>query len=123
MIQNKLIKVLIVTQNSEEVDLITSALQSNGADVMIATDCLDALLKIFETESNVILLTEDMQNSSAVCTQLHNLSGIPVILLGDDSSKKAWQRAIELGAEGYFNKTIGQNELIARLKAILRRYN
>lgn len=123
MIENQSIKALIVTCNSKEVDLIASELQSNGASVVIATDYLNALLKVFETESNVILLKDDILDNSELCTRLRDLSGIPIIVIGNDRSNKAWVRAVELGGEAYVKETIGNGELIARIKAILRRYS
>ncbi len=57
-----------------------------------------------------------------VCYQLRNSFGIPVILLGRDSSKEAWRRVTEAEIDSYVLKPVTYRELVARVKAVLRRY-
>ena len=56
------------------------------------------------------------------CYQIYNTFGIPVILLGEDSSDEMWGRVMEAEADLYLVKPFGYQELVARVKAILRRY-
>jgi len=56
------------------------------------------------------------------CTELQNIFGVPVILLGEDPTEQAWVRAVEAGADFYLRKPFSYPVLIARVKAILRRY-
>jgi len=57
------------------------------------------------------------------CTELHTRLGIPIILVGQEGSRKAWPRAVESGADFYLIKPFVCDEaLVARVRAILRRY-
>ncbi|MBA7587458.1 hypothetical protein ES708_29487 [subsurface metagenome] len=58
----------------------------------------------------------------AACYQLHNIFGIPVVLLGEDSSDEMWRRVMEADADLYLVKPFSYPELVARVEAILRRY-
>lgn len=71
---------------------------------------------------NMVILDEIIEDSLVVCRQFAE-KGIPVILVGRDRSQEIWRKAlIEAGAEFYVRKPIHHMELIARVKAILRRY-
>ena len=48
--------------------------------------------------------------------------GIPVVLLGEDSSDEVWERVMEVDADLYQVKSFSYLPLVARVKAILRRY-
>lgn len=80
--------------------------------------------KLAEFKPDIAIVDEILpsENGKDVCSQLHNSFGIPVILLGKDSSGEAWMRAVEAGADFYFTKPASHQEVVARVKAILRRY-
>ena len=57
------------------------------------------------------------------CSELHSRLGIPIVLVGQEGSDKAWPRAVESGADLYLIKPFVCDEaLVARVRAILRRY-
>lgn len=102
---------------------LTSALTEAGFVVADVPDILKAN-EIREFNPNIAIVDEVLPSGDGkdACSQLHNAFGIPVILLGKDSSGEAWMRAVEAGADFYFTKPSHHQELIARVKAILRRY-
>ncbi len=102
---------------------LTSALTEAGFVVADVPDILKAN-EIREFNPDIAIVDEVLPSGDGkdACSQLHNAFGIPVILLGKDSSGEAWMRAVEAGADCYFTKPSHHQELIARVKAILRRY-
>ena len=71
---------------------------------------------------DMVILDEAVSDSMEVCHQ-YVTAGIPVILVGDDPSQEIWRKALlEAGAEFYLRKPISHEVLIAKVKAILRRY-
>jgi len=53
---------------------------------------------------------------------LRSTFGVPVVLLGEDSSDEMWERVMEAEVDLYLVKPFSYRELVARVKAILRRY-
>ncbi len=102
---------------------LTSALTEAGFVVADVPDILKAN-EIREFNPDIAIVDEVLPSGDGkdACSQLHNAFGIPVILLGKDSSGEAWMRAVEAGADFYFTKPSNHQELVARVKAILRRY-
>ncbi len=63
------------------------------------------------------------KDSFEACSELHTSLGIPIILIGQEGSDKAWPRAVESGADLYLIKPfVCDKALAARVRAILRRY-
>ena len=81
-------------------------------------------MKLDGFKPNMIILDEvsSYVGGVEVCSYLHNAFGIPIILLGKDSSGKGWIKAVEAGADFYLIKPFSYLELVARMKTILRRY-
>ncbi len=102
---------------------LTSALTEAGFVVADVPDILKAN-EIREFNPDIAIVDEVLPSGDGkdACSQLHNVFRIPVILLGKDSSGEAWMRAVEAGADFYFTKPSNHQELVARVKAILRRY-
>ena len=103
---------------------LNSAFTKAGFSVTCVSDYPEALLKLDEFEFDMIIVDEALPSGDGMkaCSQLRGTSGIPVILLGRDSSGQAWVRAVEAGADLYLRKPFDYQELVARVKAILWRY-
>jgi len=103
---------------------LTSALTKAGFTAACVPDYLEALLKLDEFKPDMVIVDEGLQSGDGMeaCFHFHETFGIPVILLGKDYSEKAWKTAVETGADFYFRKPFKNRELVARVKAILRRY-
>ncbi len=102
---------------------LTSVLTEAGYTVVDVPDILEAN-EIRELNPHIAIVNEVLPSGDGkgTCSQLHNCFGIPVILLGKDASGEAMIRALEAGADFYFTKPHSHQELVARVKAILRRY-
>jgi len=103
---------------------ITSALTESGFVVVGVPDYPEAPLILNGVKPDIVIMDEVLPSGDAMeaCYQLHGTFGIPVILLGEDSSDEVWGRVMEAGADLYLLKLVRYRELVARVKAILRRY-
>ncbi|MBT3362480.1 MAG: response regulator transcription factor [Chloroflexi bacterium] len=116
------ISILIIDDDVTSLEGIASVLGDAGFDTIIALDCIQGLMKLDDENPGLVLLSETLPNSHETCTQIHQLTGTPVIMMGSDPSDHAWERAVGLGADAYFRKSISKPELKARVKAVVSRY-
>ena len=101
-----------------------SALTEVGFTVADVRDYPEALLKIDEFKPDMVIVDESLpgRDGIEVCSQLRSTFGVPVVLLGEDSSDEMWERVMEAEVDLYLVKPFSYRELVARVKAILRRY-
>jgi len=116
-------RILVVGSKSLLGEELAPALAEAGFSVAHVPSYLDALLSLEVFKPDMIILGHTSEDSLEVCHQLHTSFRLPVILIGEDSSKDIWRKAlIEAKAEFYVRKPFSTEVLIARMKAILRRY-
>ena len=103
---------------------ITSVLTEAFLEVAVTTSYFEALLRLDDFKPDLVVLDEELPliDGWEACYQLNRTFGIPVILLGDDSSGDVWIRAVQAGADFYLKMPCSGLELVARVKTILRRY-
>ena len=118
------ISILIIEGEPNLRGNLASALTEVGFIVADVRDYPEALLKLDEFNPDIAIVDEALPSGDGkeVCYQLHSAFGIPVILLGKDSSGEAWKAAVEAGADFYFTNSFNRRVLAARVKAILRHY-
>jgi two-component system KDP operon response regulator KdpE len=118
-------KILVVDDEKPLRDFIGRNLAARGFNVYYAANGLEALA-IFQTESvDLIIMDVMMPNMDGLetCRRIRQVSTIPIIVLtalGEESDKVI---ALETGADDYLTKPFGVNELLARVRAVLRRAN
>jgi len=100
---------------------LASALSEAGFATASVPDYSESLLKL---KPDMIIMDETLPGGDGMdaCFQLHSTLGIPVILLGEDCSEEVWERVMEVEADLYLIKPLRYRELVAGVKAILRRY-
>jgi DNA-binding response OmpR family regulator len=106
------------------VQLAKLYLSSEGYSVEAAYNGVEALEKVKSHHPNILVLDLMMPQMDGweVCRRLRKESDIPIIILtarGDDVDKII---GLELGADDYVTKPFNPRELVARVKAVLRRY-
>ncbi len=119
-------KILIVEDDPSLTELIKYNLESEGFSVEIEMDGEEGLYNAQDNAPDLILLDWMLPNLSGIeiCRRLRrhkNTKNIPIIMLtakGEESDKI---RGLETGADDYITKPFSPKELIARIKAILRR--
>lgn len=116
-------RVLVVDDELSIIKFLRANLEGKGYEVLAATNGIEAL-QTFETELPDLVLLDIMMpkmDGFEVCRRLREWSQTPIIMLsarGDESDKV---KCLDLGADDYITKPFGASELIARVKAVMRR--
>ncbi|RME11228.1 MAG: DNA-binding response regulator [Ardenticatenia bacterium] len=116
--------ILVVDDEQHIFELVRLYLEQEGFHVAYAADGVEALRKVTEIEPDLVVLDVMLPelDGLSVCRQLRQDGNrVPIILLtarGDDIDKIL---GLELGADDYVTKPFNPRELVARVKAVLRR--
>lgn len=116
-------KILVVDDEASIVTMLAYNLKKEGYDVVTAEDGEVALEK-FESENPDLLLLDIMMpkmDGYEVCRKLREKSNVPIIMLTARADEVDKVVGLEMGADDYVTKPFGNRELIARVKANLRR--
>ncbi len=118
-------RVLIVENEPSLRKELVSVFTQAGFIVVDVPDYSQTLQRLYEFKVDLIVMESLLPDWDGfkVCSELSRTFGIPVVLLGKDSSNQVWERAIEAGAYDYEIKPCRPLVLVARAKAILRRHN
>ena len=115
-------KLLLVDDDVELTELLSSLLTLEGFDVQTANNGLEALQKLDEGHELVLLdVMMPKLNGLDTLKEIRKVSNVPVMMLtarGDDIDRVL---GLELGADDYLPKPFNDRELVARIRAILRR--
>jgi len=119
-------KILIVDDEPDIVSLVSYNLKKEGFDVSSAFDGEEALKAVRKEKFNLIILDLMLPGIQGMelCNMLRSseeTSSIPVIMLTAKSEELDKVLGLEMGADDYITKPFSPRELIARVKAVLRR--
>jgi DNA-binding response OmpR family regulator len=117
--------IMIVDDEKHYRELIKINLQTEGYQTTEAIDGQNALEMIREQQPDLILLDVLMPNMDGLetCKQIRQFSNVPVIFLTALSNEIDRVKGLNIGADDYISKPFSAQELIARVKAVLRRSN
>ncbi len=117
-------KILIIESEPSLARELVVAFTEAGFAVADVPDYPQALGKLDSFKPDTIVMDAVLPSRDGIeaCSELHDTFGIPVVLLGEDSTDETWERVTEAGADLYQVKPCGYRSLVARVKAILRRY-
>jgi two-component system phosphate regulon response regulator PhoB len=118
--------ILVVEDESAIVELLRYNLEREGFRVTVATDGEEALTAIAEDKPDLVLLDWMLPNASGleVCRQIRRKTptrDLPVIMLTARGEEADRVRGLDVGADDYVTKPFSITELMARVKALLRR--
>ena len=121
-------KILVVDDEENIAELISYNLTSNGYKVIIANNGNDAVKLAVEEKPKLILLDLMIPGKDGydVCKEIRSNSEIrntPIIMLTAKSEELDKIVGLELGADDYITKPFSVRELLARVKAVLRRFS
>ena len=116
--------ILVVDDNKEIVYSISELLKYEGYDIMKAYDGLEALQLASENKIDLIILDVMMpkMNGLSALMKVRETSKTPVIILSAKTEESDIVSGLVLGADDYIEKPYKPAELLARVKAQLRRY-
>lgn len=116
-------KILIVEDEESLADPLAFLLRKEGFETIIAGDGPTALEEFARNEIDIVLLDLMLPGMSGtdVCKELRQTSNVPVIMVTARDSEIDKVVGLELGADDYVTKPYSSRELIARIRAVLRR--
>lgn len=118
-------KIMIVDDDSSIAELISLYLTKECFDTLIVSDGEEALQQFRRYEPNLILLDLMLPGIDGyeVCRELRKTSKVPIIMLSAKGEVFDKVLGLELGADDYMIKPFDSKELVARVKAVLRRFS
>jgi two-component system, OmpR family, response regulator RegX3 len=116
-------RVLVVEDEESFSDAISYMLRKEGFEVAVCATGPDALDTFDRTGADLVLLDLMLPGlpGSEVCRSLRERSSVPVIMLTAKDSEIDKVVGLELGADDYVTKPFSSRELVARMRAVLRR--
>ena len=115
--------VLIVEDEESFIDALTIGLDREGFDVTIARDGQQALAIFAKATFDVVLLDLMLPKMSGldVCRSMRATSNVPIIIVSAKGEEVDMVLMLEIGADDYVTKPYRLRELVARIRAVLRR--
>jgi two-component system, OmpR family, KDP operon response regulator KdpE len=116
-------KALVIDDDPQIRRALRAGLERNGYTVALAASGEEGLDAAAEGTPDVVILDLAMPGMDGleVCRQLREWSSIPIIVLSVREGEKDKIAALDLGADDYLTKPFSLDELLARLRAVLRR--
>jgi two-component system KDP operon response regulator KdpE len=116
-------RILVVDDEPEIRRAVSRALTARGFEVEAEADGEGALHAVERFAPDLIVLDLNMPglDGMAVCRRIRSWSQVPIIILSVREDEEDKVAALELGADDYLTKPFGTKELLARVRALLRR--
>ena len=116
-------KILIADDEAQIREILRIYFEKEGFEVIEAEDGAAAILKVQSEKPDILLLDIMMPvlDGIEVCKQVRKMSDLPIIMVtakDDDDDRIA---GLEIGADDYITKPFNSREVVARVKAVLRR--
>lgn len=119
------IKILIIEDEANIRELVKYNLESEGYDVIEGEDGIKSMTLMYTEKPDLILLDIMLpgKNGYEICFELRSEGiTVPIIMVTAKSEEIDKVKGLEFGADDYISKPFGIGELMARVKAVLRRY-
>ena len=116
-------RILVVDDEPQLTRVLLRSLTSKGYDVRIAGDGEFALQTFHDWPPSLVITDLAMPNMGGLelCRKLREISELPIIVLSVRGEEKTKVEALDAGADDYVTKPFGMDELLARIRAALRR--
>ncbi len=116
-------RILVVDDEVRYQRLLDANLRTDGHDVVTASNGLEAV-EIFSSQPVDLILLDVMMpemDGFETCQRIREYSNVPIIILTAKGDEKDRVRGLDLGADDYLIKPFSATELLARVRAVLRR--
>jgi len=117
-------RVLVVEDEESFSDALSFMLRREGYEVLVASDGNEALATFDKHGADLVLLDLMLPGlaGTEVCRQIRTHSAVPIIMLTAKDGEVDKVVGLELGADDYVTKPFSSRELLARVRAVLRRH-
>ncbi len=119
-------KILVVDDEPDVVEVVNLcfSLRWPEADVMSASNGDDALKLVEQDPPDFILLDLNLpgMDGFSLCQEIRSFSDVPIVMLSARDGEVDKVRGLEMGADDYITKPFSHLELLARVRAVVRRY-
>jgi two-component system, OmpR family, KDP operon response regulator KdpE len=118
-------RILVVDDEPQLMRVLRTGLKSRGYDVRGASDGETGLETFSEWHPDLVITDLAMPNVDGLefCRRLRAISQVPIIVLSAKGEEKTKVEALDIGADDFVTKPFGIDELLARVRASLRRAN
>jgi len=115
--------ILIVDDDRAMVGMVASLLGSEGYDLLTAYDGESALRRHAEELPDLVILDRRLPKLTGdeVCKRIRASAPTPILMLTGEKGEEERVKLLDLGADDYLEKPFGRKELLARVRALLRR--
>lgn len=115
--------VLVIDDEPAMLQLLKRVFESEGYQVRLAADGVYGLLMLREAEPALVLLDIVMPGPDGyeVVARIRQVSNVPIIMVTAKCEEESVAKALEIGADGYVRKPFSPAELVAQVRAKLRR--
>jgi two-component system, OmpR family, KDP operon response regulator KdpE len=116
-------RILVVDDEPQIARVLRTGLKTHGYDVRVAADGVLALETFDDWRPDLVVTDLAMPNMDGLelCRRLRAISQLPIIVLSVRGEEKTKVEALDAGADDYVTKPFGMDELLARVRAQLRR--
>jgi two-component system KDP operon response regulator KdpE len=116
-------RILVVDDEQQITRVLRTSLSAQGYDIRVANDGEMALEILKDWTADLVLTDLFMPRMDGVelCRQLRRRSQVPIVVLSVKGEERTKVQALDAGADDYVTKPFGMQELLARLRANLRR--
>src|SRR6516225_8743706 len=116
-------RILLVDDESQITRVLRTSLSSHGYDIRVANDGETALEIMKDWTPDLVITDLSMPNMDGLelCRKLRLTSQVPIIVLSVRGEERTKVQALDAGADDYVTKPFGIEELLARVRANLRR--
>lgn len=116
--------ILIIEDEKEILRFVRLALENEGFRVYEANECQRGLIEAASRKPDLVILDLGLPDKDGLCfiQDLRQWSSTPVIVLSARDSEQDKVKALDAGADDYLTKPFGISELLARVRASLRRF-
>lgn len=118
-------RILVVDDEPQLTRVLRTGLSSRGYDVRVAADGLAGLETFNDWQPDLVITDLAMPNMDGLelCRRVRSVSQVPIIVLSAKGEERTKVEALDLGADDFVTKPFGIDELLARVRASLRRAN
>src|SRR5207344_2908941 len=117
------LKILVVDDEPAMVGALGALLGQAGHRIVAAYDGEEALRRFHEDEPDLVLLDLAMPglDGATVCRRIRETSDVPIVVVSGERDRAATVELLDLGADDYIRKPFRADELLARVRAVMRR--